>query len=112
MAKIFASEECRNTKRCVFPKLFVHGAQTDTHTWNLAVRITTVESTILLRILQIIDSGDQPQFHEILPIFLRQLYFYVFVFRLCNKEINSKMGTYASFPLNPVNNTSDISLVI
>ena len=36
------------------------------------------------RILQIIDSGGQPQFHEILPIFLRRLYFYVFVFRLCD----------------------------
>ena len=31
---------------------------------------------------QIIDSGGQPQFHEIFPIFLRQLSCYVFVFRL------------------------------
>lgn len=36
------------------------------------------------RMLQIIDSGGQPQFHEILPIFLHQLSFYVFVFRLCD----------------------------
>ena len=36
------------------------------------------------RIIQIIDSGGQPQFHEILPIFLRRLSFYVFVFRLCD----------------------------
>jgi len=35
-----------------------------------------------IRILHIVDSGGQPQFHEILPIFLRQLSFYVFVFRL------------------------------
>ena len=36
------------------------------------------------QMLQIIDSGGQPQFHEILPIFLHQLTFYVFVFRLCD----------------------------
>ena len=31
-----------------------------------------------------VDAGGQPQFHEILPIFLRNLSFYVFVFRLCD----------------------------
>ena len=44
----------------------------------------SVSPRAAFRILQIIDSGGQPQFHEILPIFLRRLYFYVFVFRLCD----------------------------
>ena len=42
----------------------------------------TTDPLSFVRILHIIDSGGQPQFHEILPIFLRQLSFYVFVFRL------------------------------
>ena len=45
---------------------------------------TTVAPLTAFRIIQIIDSGGQPQFHEILPIFLRRLSFYVFVFRLCD----------------------------
>ena len=45
---------------------------------------TTTDPLSIIRILHIIDSGGQPQFHEILPIFLRQLSFYVFVFRLCD----------------------------
>ena len=44
----------------------------------------TVAPLTAFRIIQIIDSGGQPQFHEILPIFLRRLSFYVFVFRLCD----------------------------
>ena len=39
----------------------------------------------VFRILHIIDSGGQPQFHEILPIFLQKLSFYVFVFRLSDE---------------------------
>ena len=35
------------------------------------------------------DSGGQPQFHEVLPIFLRRLSFYIFVFRLCD-ELSSR----------------------
>ena len=50
---------------------------------------TTVDPLVAFRILQIIDSGGQPQFHEILPIFLRHLSFYVFVFRLCD-ELGSR----------------------
>ena len=42
----------------------------------------TTDPLSSVRILHIIDSGGQPQFHEILPIFIRQLSFYVFVFRL------------------------------
>ena len=50
---------------------------------------TTVDPVAAFRMLQIIDSGGQPQFHEILPIFLRRLSFYIFVFRLCD-ELNSR----------------------
>ncbi len=45
---------------------------------------TTVTPLTAFRIIQIIDSGGQPQFHEILPIFLRHLSYYLFVFRLCD----------------------------
>ena len=45
---------------------------------------TTVRPLTAFRIIQIIDSGGQPQFHEILPIFLRRLSYYLFVFRLCD----------------------------
>ena len=46
---------------------------------------TTADPLAAFRMLQIIDSGGQPQFHEILPIFLRRLAFLVFVFRLCDE---------------------------
>ena len=49
----------------------------------------SVHPLAAFRIIQIIDSGGQPQFHEILPIFLQRLYFYVFVFRLCD-ELSSR----------------------
>ena len=39
--------------------------------------------------LQIIDSGGQPQFHEILPKFLRRMTLYVFVFKL-SEELDTK----------------------
>ena len=46
---------------------------------------TTVDDPLaFFRLLQMIDAGGQPQFHEILPVFLRNLSFYVFVFRLCD----------------------------
>ncbi len=45
---------------------------------------TSVTPLTAFRIIQIIDSGGQPQFHEILPIFLRRLSYYLFVFRLCD----------------------------
>ena len=45
---------------------------------------TTVNSVACFRLIQIIDAGGQPQFHEILPVFLRNLSFYIFVFRLCD----------------------------
>ena len=46
---------------------------------------TTVDPLTAFRILEIIDCRGQPQFHEVLPIFLRHLDFYVFVFRLCDE---------------------------
>ena len=39
--------------------------------------------------LQVIDSGGQPQFHEILPKFLRRMTLYVFVFKL-SEELETK----------------------
>ena len=42
----------------------------------------------LLHKLQIIDSGGQPQFHEVLPIFLRKMSLYAFVFKL-SEELSS-----------------------
>ena len=45
---------------------------------------TTVDLLACFRLIQMIDAGGQPQFHEILPVFLRNLSFYVFVFRLCD----------------------------
>ena len=45
---------------------------------------TTVHPLAFFRLIQMIDAGGQPQFHEILPVFLRNLSFYVFVFRLCD----------------------------
>ena len=40
------------------------------------------------RMFQITDSGGQPQFHEMLPIFLRGVSYYVFVFKL-SEELGS-----------------------
>ena len=37
------------------------------------------------RMFQITDSGGQPQFHEMLPIFLRGVSYYVFVFKLSDE---------------------------
>ena len=42
----------------------------------------------MLHKLQIIDSGGQPQFHEVLPIFLRKMSVYAFVFKL-SEELSS-----------------------
>ena len=37
------------------------------------------------RMFQITDSGGQPQFHEMLPIFLRGVSYYIFVFKLSDE---------------------------
>ena len=46
---------------------------------------TNMDPLTAFRILEMVDCGGQPQFHEILPIFLRHLDIYVFVFRLCDE---------------------------
>ena len=45
---------------------------------------TSVDPLACFQLIQMIDAGGQPQFHEILRVFLRNLSFYVFVFRLCD----------------------------
>ena len=50
---------------------------------------TTVDPLTAFRILEMIDCGGQPQIYEILPVFLRHLDFYVFVFRLFD-ELDSR----------------------
>ena len=44
----------------------------------------TVDPLACFRLIQMIDAGGQPQFHEILPVFLRNLSYYIFIFRLCD----------------------------
>ena len=48
----------------------------------------TDEPLSYLRKLQIVDSGGQPQFHEVLPIFLRRMSLIAFVFKL-SEEFSS-----------------------
>ena len=68
----------------------LHSLSTDEELVKLMDQLsTTVDPLATFRILQIIDSGGQPQFHEVLPIFLRRLSFYLFVFRLCD-ELDSR----------------------
>ena len=47
------------------------------------------EAITSYRKILLIDSGGQPQFHEILPVFLRRMSLYVFVFKLSD-ELDSK----------------------
>ena len=49
----------------------------------------TGESITTYRKLYLIDSGGQPQFHEMLPVFLRRMTLYVFVFKL-SEELSTK----------------------
>ena len=49
----------------------------------------TGEAITSYRKILLIDSGGQPQFHEILPVFLRRMSLYVFVFKLSD-ELDSK----------------------
>ena len=57
---------------------------------------TTVDQPAFFRLLEIVDAGGQPQFHEILPIFLRRLSFYIFVFRLIDDLSTRPMVEYYS----------------
>ena len=44
--------------------------------------------------LYLIDSGGQPQFHEVLPIFLRRMSLYIFVFKLSEELATKPMVEY------------------
>ena len=46
---------------------------------------TNVHPRACFKLIQMIDCGGQSQFHEVLPIFMRKLSFYMFVFRLCDE---------------------------
>ena len=46
------------------------------------------------RKLYLIDSGGQPQFHEVLPIFLRRMSLYIFVFKLSEELATKPMVEY------------------
>ena len=56
---------------------------------NLVGMIDKCSESASFHKLQIIDSGGQPQFHEILPKFLRRMTLYVFVFKL-SEELETK----------------------
>ena len=49
----------------------------------------TVEPISYLHKVRIVDSGGQPQFHEVLPIFLRKMSMIVFVFKL-SEDLSSR----------------------
>ena len=49
----------------------------------------TGDSITIYRKVILIDSGGQPQFHEILPVFLRRMGLYMFVFKL-SEELSTK----------------------
>ena len=51
----------------------------------------------ILHKLQIIDSGGQPQFHEVLPIFLRKVSFYAFVFKLSEELSSHPLVEYVEY---------------
>ena len=46
------------------------------------------------RKINLIDSGGQPQFHEVLPIFLRRTSLYIFVFKLSEELATKPMVEY------------------
>ena len=46
------------------------------------------------RKINLIDSGGQPQFHEVLPIFLRHTSLYIFVFKLSEELTTKPMVEY------------------
>ena len=63
----------------------LHSMSTDRELVKLMGQLsTTVDPLACFRLIQMIDAGGQPQFHEILPVFLRNLSFYIFIFRLCD----------------------------
>ena len=54
----------------------------------------TGDSITIYRKVILIDSGGQPQFHEILPVFLRRMGLYMFVFKLSEELASKPMVEY------------------
>ena len=52
------------------------------------------EALPTFRKLHLIDSGGQPQFHEVLPVFLRRMTLYIFVFKLSEELAIKPMVEY------------------
>ena len=55
---------------------------------------TSGETITFIHKLQVIDSGGQPQFHEILPKFLRRMTLYIFVLKLSEDLTTKPMVEY------------------
>ena len=52
------------------------------------------EPSPVFRKVKLIDSGGQPQFHEVLPVFLRRMSLYIFVFKLSEELATKPMVEY------------------
>ena len=68
-----------------------------TSTHDELVQLMDIESGKALSIfrkLNLIDSGGQPQFHEVLPMFLRRMSLYIFVFKLSEELATKPMVEY------------------
>ena len=91
----FGEDNPASATKEVISSVSISSDESDEEEDDLLQSITTDEELVALidkssgskpiafyRILQIIDSGGQPQFYQILPIFLRQLSYFVFVFKL------------------------------
>ena len=52
------------------------------------------EALPVFRKVKLIDSGGQPQFHEVLPVFLRRMSLYIFVFKLSEELATKPMVEY------------------
>ena len=52
------------------------------------------EALPVFRKVKLIDSGGQPQFHEVLPVFLRRMSLYIFVFKLSEELAAKPMVEY------------------
>ena len=53
-----------------------------------------LEALSVFRKVKLIDSGGQPQFHEVLPVFLRRMSLYIFVFKLSEELATKPMVEY------------------
>ena len=60
----------------------LESAATETEFASLIERSSGTEAHLEVNLVHITDSGGQPQFHEILPVFLRRASIYIFVTKL------------------------------